>query len=101
MLGPHGQEDSDRGMYLDFYQLKSAPFQLTPDPAWLFLSASHQAALNALAAGITARQGWVVITGAKGVGKTTLVRAYLARGVPPQLTTLVLWHGDLSFVEIL
>src|SRR5438093_10396328 len=88
-------------MYLDFYQLKRAPFQLTPDPALLFLSASHHAALDSLAAGIAVRQGFVVITGAKGVGKTTLVRAYLARGAPPQLTTVVLWHGCLSFVEIL
>jgi len=89
------------GTYLDFYQLKSAPFQLTPDPAWRFLSASHQAALDAMTAGIVARQGLVVITGAPGVGKTTLVHTYLARVAPPQLTTIVLWRARLSFRELL
>jgi general secretion pathway protein A len=88
-------------MYLDFYRLKSPPFQLTPDPTFFFLSASHKAALAALTAGIAARQGLVAITGAKGVGKTTLVRAYLARVAPPQLTPIVLWHAPRSFVEIL
>jgi general secretion pathway protein A len=43
----------------------------------------------------------VVITGAQGVGKTTLVRAYLARVAPPQLTTIVLWQACLSFLELL
>ena len=88
-------------MYLDFYQLKSAPFPSTPDPTLLFVSASHTAALNALAAGIADRQGFVVITGAPGVGKTTLVHAYLARVAPPQLTTVVLWQARLSFREFL
>ena len=98
---PWGPWRCGGAMYRDFYQLKSAPFQLTPDPAWLFLSASHHAALDSLAAGIAARQGFVVLTGVKGIGKTTLVQAYLAHGAPPQLTTVVLWHGCLSFVEIL
>ena len=88
-------------MYLDFYRLKSAPFQITPDPTFLFLSTSHKAALDAMTAGIAARQGFVAITGDKGVGKTTLVHAYLARVAPPQLTTIVLWHAPLSFVELL
>jgi general secretion pathway protein A len=88
-------------MYLDFYRLKSPPFQITPDPTFLFLSASHKAALEAMTAGIAARQGFVAITGAKGVGKTTLVHAYLARVAPPQLTPIVLWHAPPSFVEIL
>src|ERR671935_392953 len=88
-------------MYLDFYHLKSAPFPLTPDPTLLFVSPSHQAALDALTHGIATRKGLVVITGASGVGKTTLVHAYLARVAPPQLTTMVLWQARLSFMEIL
>ena len=87
-------------MYLDFYQLKRAPFPLTPDPAFFFGSASHRAALDALAAGIATRQGVVTITGARGVGKTTLVHTYLARVALP-LTTIVSWHASLSFMEIL
>jgi general secretion pathway protein A len=88
-------------MYLDFYRLKSAPFPITPDPTWLFLSTSHQAALEAMTSGIAARQGFVAITGARGVGKTTLVRSYLARVAPPQLTTIVSWQARLSFLELL
>jgi general secretion pathway protein A len=88
-------------MYRDFYGLKSAPFQLTPDPTFLFLSASHQAALDAMTMGIATRQGLVVITGVPGVGKTTLVRAYMARVAPPQLHTMVLWHARLTFQEVL
>jgi len=88
-------------MYLDFYRLKSAPFPITPDPTWLFLSTSHRAALKAMTSGIAARQGFVAITGARGVGKTTLVRSYLARVAPPQLTTIVSWQARLSFLELL
>jgi general secretion pathway protein A len=88
-------------MYLDFYRLKSPPFESTPDPAFLFVSASHQAALDALAVGTATRQGFVTITAPPGVGKTTLVRAYLARVAPPQRTTMVLWQARLSFRELL
>jgi type II secretory pathway predicted ATPase ExeA len=88
-------------MYLDFYRLKSPPFESTPDPAFLFVSASHQAALDALAVGTATRQGFVTITAPPGVGKTTLVRAYLARVAPPQRITMVLWQARLSFRELL
>jgi general secretion pathway protein A len=88
-------------MYLDFYHLKNAPFQMIADPAFLFLSASHKAALDTMAGGIATRRGLVTITGARGVGKTTLVHAYLARIAPPQLTTIVSWHAHLSFPEVL
>src|SRR5215470_9148629 len=88
-------------MYLNFYHLKSAPFQSAPDPDFLFLSASHRAVLDVLAAGLATRQGLVVITGPPGVGKTTLVHAYLARIAPPQLTTIVSWHAHLSFLDLL
>jgi general secretion pathway protein A len=88
-------------MYYEFYRLKRAPFQITPDPAFFFGSASHQTALDALRAAIDTRQGVVAITGVSGVGKTTLVRAYLARIAPPSLTTIVLWQARLSFLEVL
>ena len=87
-------------MYLDYYRLQRAPFPLTPDPTLLFVSASHHAAMDALTQGIAARQGLVVLTGAPGVGKTTLVHAYLAGGAP-HLTTLVLWQARHSFMDIL
>src|SRR5438876_3426224 len=76
-------------MYLDFYQLQHAPFPSTPEPAYLFLSPSHQQALAAITSGVAERHGLVLITGASGVGKTTILRAYLAQEHPAQRTTLV------------
>ncbi len=64
-------------MYLDFYLLKKAPFHITPDPAFLFLSPSHKAALGALVYGIEERQGFVALLGEVGLGKTTILRSYL------------------------
>ena len=88
-------------MDYEFYQLKSMPFQITPDPTFFFGSASHQEALDTLRAGIATRRGLVALTGIPGVGKTTLVRTYLARVAPPQLTTVVLWQAHLTLLDIL
>lgn len=88
-------------MYHEFYCLKRVPFQITPDPDFFFVSASHHAALDTMRAAIDTRQGVVAITGISGVGKTTLLRAYLARVAPPSLTTIVLWQARLSFLEVL
>ena len=63
-------------MYLDFYRLKKAPFHITPDPEFLFLSPSHKAALGALVYGIEERQGFVALLGEVGLGKTTILRSY-------------------------
>ena len=87
-------------MYLDFYHLKSAPFASAPDPAFFFGSARHKAALDTLAAGSATHHGWVVITGAPGLGKTTVVHTYLARVAPPR-PTVVLWQAPRSFRELL
>ena len=77
------------------------PFQITPDPTFFFGSASHQEALDTLRAGIATCRGLVALTGIPGVGKTTLVRTYLARVAPPQLTTVVLWQAHLTLLDIL
>jgi general secretion pathway protein A len=88
-------------MYLDFYQLKQAPFPSTPEPAYLFLSPSHQQALATITSGVTERHGFVLITGIGGVGKTTILRAYLAREHPTQLTLLVIANAQVTFPELL
>ena len=66
-------------MYREFYHFKEKPFGLTPNPAYLFLSESHRLALNHLVFGIDQREGFILITGDVGTGKTTLCRALLAR----------------------
>ena len=88
-------------MYLDFYSLSQAPFHVTPDPEVLFLSPSHKAALGALVYGIAAHQGLIAIFGAAGVGKTTLLRAYLTHVNRQELTTIFVSHVALGFDDLL
>ena len=64
-------------MYLKFYGLTLPPFDLTPDPRFLFHSAKHREAINHLLYGIRERKGFVQLTGEVGAGKTTLCRALL------------------------
>ena len=64
-------------MYLKFYGLKMAPFDLTPNPRFLFHSAKHREAINHLLYGIRERKGFVQLTGEVGAGKTTLCRALM------------------------
>jgi general secretion pathway protein A len=88
-------------MYLDFYQLKKAPFHITPDPEFLFLSPSHKAALGAIIYGIEERQGFVAITGEVGLGKTTILRSYLERINSRQLRTIYIFNANISFRSLL
>ncbi|MGE3538736.1 MAG: AAA family ATPase [Candidatus Tectimicrobiota bacterium] len=88
-------------MYLNFYALTQAPFHLTPDPQFLFLSPTHQAALGVMVYGIQARQGMVAIFGEPGVGKTMLVRAYLASVNPQELQTIFVFDASLAFDDLL
>jgi general secretion pathway protein A len=64
-------------MYERFYQLRERPFALSPDPEYLYPSRVHQEALDYLRYGLESHAGFVVITGAIGSGKTTLVQAVL------------------------
>ncbi len=64
-------------MYEQSFGLKEKPFNLTPDPHFLFLSANHRGALDHLLYGIERREGFLVITGDIGTGKTTICRALL------------------------
>ncbi len=64
-------------MYKKFFGFKERPFQLVPNPAYLFLSKSHEEAMAHLAYAISQGDGFVEITGEVGTGKTTLCRAFL------------------------
>jgi type II secretory pathway predicted ATPase ExeA len=65
--------------YEPFFGLKGKPFSLASDPAFFYNSASHQAAFEALGAGIRRREGLIVLSGEIGTGKTTLCRAVLSQ----------------------
>src|ERR1044071_2479458 len=60
-------------MYLDFYHLSAMPFQLTPDSQFFFESHEHSRAIAHLVYGLAQEEGFIVITGEVGAGKTTLV----------------------------
>lgn len=64
-------------LYQDYFGLSQAPFNVTPDPAFLYLGSSHREGLAQISYGIKARKGFVVLTGEVGTGKTTLVHALL------------------------
>jgi len=64
-------------VYCAYFGLTREPFNVTPDPSFLYLSASHQVALAKLIYGIRRRRGFVVLTGEVGTGKTTLLQYLL------------------------
>lgn len=64
-------------MYNEFYGFRTKPFQLTPDPDFLYLSSVHKKALACLTYGVEDQNGFVVITGEIGAGKTTLLRSLM------------------------
>ncbi|MCB2045670.1 MAG: XrtA-associated ATPase, partial [Novosphingobium sp.] len=74
-------------MFDDFYGLAGKPFQLTPDPQFYFESATHRKALSYLGYGLAQGEGFIVITGEVGAGKSTLV-AHLVSTVDPERLTV-------------
>ncbi len=60
-------------MYAAFFGFAKSPFDLSPDPAFLFRSAQHQEALASLIYGVLSRKGFIVLTGEVGTGKTTML----------------------------
>jgi general secretion pathway protein A len=64
-------------MYKEFFKLTRNPFELTPDPSFLFSTKRHNEALAALYYGVRSHKGFVVVTGEVGTGKTLLLRCLL------------------------
>ena len=77
-------------MYLEFYGLRAAPFDITPNPRFLYHSTKHREAFNHLMYGIRERKGFVQLTGEVGAGKTTLCRALLEQLDGKYSTALIL-----------
>jgi general secretion pathway protein A len=88
-------------MYLGFYSLQKQPFHMTPDPEFLYLSPSHKEALAAIIYGIEERKGFVTITGAVGVGKTTILRSYLESAETKRLKIIYIFNAKLTFEGLL
>ena len=75
-------------MYIDHYGLTAAPFQLTPDARFYFESRTHKKAMAYLGFGLTQGEGFIVITGDIGAGKTTLVEHLMATIDRARLTAI-------------
>lgn len=87
-------------MYLPFFNLREPPFNLTPDPHFLFLSSQHEEALSHLLYGIHERKGFVEITGEVGTGKTVLCRALLEQ-LDDSVSTALIFNSYLTRTELL
>ena len=87
-------------MYKEFYGLREKPFTLTPDPQFLYLSESHRTAIDSLHYGIEQREGFIVITGDIGTGKTTICRAFLEK-LDKNVKTAVIFNSFLTEEELL
>lgn len=64
-------------MYCEYYGLTELPFNITPDPKFLFLSPTHRDAIQHLRYGVEEKKGFIVLIGEVGCGKTTLCRQFL------------------------
>ena len=87
-------------MYLEFYGLTQSPFDLTPNPRFLFYSGKHREALNHLLYGIRERKGFVQLTGEVGAGKTTLCRALLEQ-LDGHFSTAVILNPVMNADELM
>jgi putative secretion ATPase (PEP-CTERM system associated) len=68
-----------RGMYEEFFNFRTKPFELVPNPDFLYLSKTHKKALTHLDYGIREKAGFILLTGEVGSGKTTLIRDFIKR----------------------
>ncbi len=87
-------------MYLDHYNLKEPPFNVTPDPKFLYPTAQHRTAMNHMLFGIRQRKGFVLLTGEVGAGKTTLCRELLNR-LDENFHTALILNPMLSATQLL
>jgi general secretion pathway protein A len=77
-------------VYNEFYGFREAPFNITPDPRFLFFSDKHREAFNHILFGIRERKGFIQVTGEVGAGKTTVCRAILTELGTSYKTALIL-----------
>jgi len=88
-------------MYKDFYGLRANPFNVNPDPRYLFLTRHTEEALACLTYGIQSRKGFVLLTGEVGTGKTTLINKLLEWLRLQQVATAFVFNSKLNVPQFL
>ena len=87
-------------MYAEYFKLNDAPFKLTPDPRYLFMSGLHREGLAHLMYGVLQPGGFVLLTGEVGSGKTTLCRYMISR-LPQDMDVALILNPKLTVIELL
>jgi len=87
-------------MYTAYFGLQENPFNLSPEPGYLFLSEQHRDALNYLLYGIVEKKGFILISGDIGTGKTTICRTILA-ALHESVETALIFNTAVSDIELL
>jgi general secretion pathway protein A len=88
-------------MYKKFYNLQRNPFEITPDPTFLFPTTRHNEALASLYYGVTAHRGFVVLTGEVGTGKTLILRSLLGLVQRRDVAFALIFNPSLSPLEFM
>jgi len=88
-------------MYLEFHGFREKPFNLTPDPRFIFLSKNHREAFAHLLYGINNHVGFIALTGEVGTGKTTVLRSLLSQLDADHYCTALIFNPSLSPAELL
>lgn len=88
-------------MYQSFYGFKEMPFNITPDPKFLYLSPTHQDALQHLKFGVQQKKGFIVLIGEVGCGKTTLCRRFLSELDPARYDTALILNPRITETQML
>lgn len=86
-------------MYLDYYGLSRHPFDLVPDPEMVYLSDTHEEALAVLRYGIMDQKGFVLVHGAVGTGKTTVIHTLISY-LPPTCHYCLISNPNLTANEL-
>jgi general secretion pathway protein A len=87
-------------MYLDFYHLKEKPFPISSGLKFFFLGSGHKEALTALTEGVSQRKGLMTVLAEFGLGKTTLIQAFLKEASQDNVKIIQLLNSNISFEEL-
>ena len=87
-------------MYIDYFGFSEKPFNVTPDPKFVFLSENHHEALAAMLYGINQKKGFLSVIGEVGTGKTTLLRCLFDR-LDKSTITVLIFNTIVTFEQLL